>query len=210
MSDLELYRTVSRLEQRVSNLIRTGRVAEVHHAPPRVKVEYDKDDKGSPVLTGWLCYFEERQGYVQTWNPPKVGEQCVVLSPSGNLSLGKVLLGLNTTENPPINNNSDIHQIKFEDGSIFEFDRSSRHWAISLGGGNATFNGVMFTFNADLFVKGDIIQVGDFEQEGNFTSIGNIIGNMVSDATSSMVAIRTTYNGHKHNSGDPPPDKKMN
>jgi phage baseplate assembly protein V len=210
MSLTEIQRTLSRMEQRISNLIRIGRVAEVQDSPPRVKVEYDKDAGGKPVLTAWLRYFEERQGFVQTWNPPKVGEQCTILSPSGVLRMGVVLLGLNTTNKPPISSDSSVHQIKFEDGSTFAFNRASSQWDISLGGGSASFNGVMFTFNADLFVNGDIIQVGDFDQEGNITTTGNIIGNMVSDSIGSMVAIRTTYNGHHHNARPEPPTILMN
>ena len=124
--------------------------------------------------------------------------------------MGVVMLGLNTTDKPPISSDSSIHQIKFEDGSTFSFDRASSQWTVSLGGGNATFNGVMFTFNADLFVNGDILQVGDFDQQGNLTSTGTIIGNIVSDSIGSMVAIRTIYNGHHHRAQSVPPTILMN
>lgn len=215
MSDSELYRIVSRLEQRVSNLIRTGLISDVQASPPRVKVEYDKDSDGNPVTTGWLCYFEERQGFIQTWNPPKVGEQCVIVSPSGDLRLGKVLLGLNTTNNAPISTDSNIHKIQFSDGSSFTFDRSMSAWTISLGSGNATFNGTLYTFNADLVFNGDVLHEGEYEQVGNFTTsgnataIGNVSGAMVMDSTGSMATIRTIYNGHRHDTTDPVPDKQM-
>lgn len=215
MSDTELYRIVSRLEQRVSNLIRVGRVAEVQNSPPRVKVEYDKDSGGNPVTTGWLCYFEERQGFVQTWNPPKVGEQCVILSAAGDLRLGKVLLGLNTDGNPPISTDPNIHKIQFSDGSAFTYDRSISAWDINLGSGNTTFTGTLFTFNADLVFNGDVLQTGEYEQVGNFTTsgnvtaIGNVTGAMVIDSTGSMASIRTTYNGHRHEPTDPTPDQQM-
>ncbi len=209
MSDSEIYRILSRLEQRVSNLNRIGRIAAVQDSPPRVKVEYDKDDSGNPVTTGWLCYFEERQGYMQTWNPPKVGEQCMIFSPAGDLRLGKVLLGLNTTDNPPISTESNIHLVKFDNGFSFELNRSSNEWIISLSGGNATFTGTLFTFNSDVIINGDVLQEGDFEQVGNFTSSANIVGYMISDVTGSMASIRTVYNGHRHETTDPVPDQLM-
>lgn len=208
MSLTEIQRAIGRMEQRISNLIRIGRVAEVQDSPPRVKVEYDKDSDGQPVLTKWLRYFEERQGFVQTWNPPKVGEQCAIISPAGTLSMGVVILGLNTTDNPPISADPNIHKIQFDNGSSFILNRASNDWDIYLGGGSATFHGAMFTFNSDVFVNGDIIQVGDFDQEGNITTNGNIIGYMVSDSFGSMVAIRTIYNGHRHGSS-PTPDSPM-
>lgn len=197
MSYTEIYRQISRLEQRLSNLVRVGRIAEVQNSPPRVKVEYDKDTDGNAVLSAWLCYFEERQGYVQTWHPPKVGEQCMIVSPAGDLRLGKVLLGLNTTDNAPISTDSNIHKIKFSDGSTFEFDRSASQWTISLGSGNAEFTGTLFTFNADLQVN------------GNITVTKTITGNMVYDKVSSMVDMRTTYNGHTHNGKVPSPGNQM-
>lgn len=200
----EIYRQLSRLEQRVSNIVRVGRIAAVQDSPPRVKVEYDKDANGDPVTSAWLCYFEQRQGHVQTWNPPKVGEQCMIVSPSGDLRLGKVLLGLNTTDNPPISTDSNIHKIKFSDGSTFEYNRASSQWTISLGSGNATFNGTLFTFNADIVVNGDMLhdgnleRIGDMTQQGKFTHTGDvsvtgnitatehIFGKVVSDATGSI------------------------
>ncbi|AGN34130.1 baseplate assembly protein V [Vibrio phage VD1] len=215
MSDTELYRIVSRLEQRVSNLIRVGRITEVQNSPPRVKVEYDKDSNGNPATTGWLCYFEERQGFVQTWNPPKVGEQCMICSPAGDLRLGKVLLGLNTIDNAPISTDSNIHKIQFSDGSSFTYDRSVSAWDINLGSGTHTFTAQLLTFNADCIFNGDVLHEGDYEQVGNFTTsgnmtaIGNVTGAMVIDGTGSMANIRLIYNGHRHETTDPVPDQQM-
>lgn len=209
MSDLtEAFRLINRLEQRVSNLIRPGKVSEVQMDPPRVKVEYDKDAEGNAVTTAWLRYFEERQGYVQTWNPPKVGEQCVIFSPCGDLRLGKVLLGLNTTDNAPISSNSNVHKIKFADGSSFEYDRSAKAWDISLGSGAATFNGSKFTFNAELVINGAVTQTGNFTQTGNLTSSGNVTGSAVTDSAGTLGNLRITYNGHTHNNG-PAPDQTV-
>jgi len=210
MSETKIYQHLSRLEQRVSNLIRPGVVAEVKNGPPRVKVEYDKDAEGAPVTTGWLCYFEERQGYLQTWNPPKVGEQCVIFSPAGDLRLGKVLLGLNTSTNSPISSDENIHLIKFSDGSTFQFDRSSSSWSISLGSGTATFTGATYTFNANLVFNGNVEHKGNYIQTGNFTSSGTVAGAAVKDSTGTLNSLRTTYNGHTHENGDiSPPDQTV-
>ncbi|MEL7401358.1 MAG: phage baseplate assembly protein V, partial [Pseudomonadota bacterium] len=81
MSD-ELYR-IRQLERRVSNLIRGGVVAEVQANPPRVRVEYDIDENDEPVISAWLRYYEERNGHVSTWNPPKIGEQATIIAPNG-------------------------------------------------------------------------------------------------------------------------------
>jgi phage baseplate assembly protein V len=36
--------------------------------------------------TNWLSIGHARMGLVKDWNPPSVGEQVVLLSPSGDLS----------------------------------------------------------------------------------------------------------------------------
>jgi len=215
MSDLtEVLRSISRIEQRVSNLIRSCVVAEIQSSPPRVKVEYDIDENQQPVKSGWLCYFEERQGHVQHWNPPKIGEQGIIVSPCGDLRLGKVILGLNTTENPPISTDLNINKMQFSDGTFFEYNRTSKVWSVNFAG-SATFTSPLFKFVGPVVFEGDVTQTGNytltggFNQIGDYTLIGSLIASQeitaasINDATGSMILIRMTYNGHAH------PDLKL-
>ncbi|NOH41715.1 phage baseplate assembly protein V [Vibrio coralliilyticus] len=218
---VDLLYEVSQIQRRLANCIREGRIHAVQYDPPRVKVEYDKDDNGKPVHTCWLRYFEERAGHVIKWNPPKVGESCMLFSPGGDLRLGVAVLGLNNMVNPAADVNPNVHKYLFDDGTNFSYDRFLHHLAINLLAGTAEINGDTLTLNIDIVHNGDylhngnMVQFGDTDRTGaltvssNITSMATVTGETVTDATGTMQAIRTIYNGHRHNLNDPTPDKQM-
>ena len=76
--------------RRVENLARMGTVLEVRHTKPaRCRVKLGDN------TTDWLPWIAGRAAGKQgsKWWPPVVGEQCMVLSPGGDLSQGVALLG---------------------------------------------------------------------------------------------------------------------
>ena len=78
------YEIIRRLE----GLIRTGTIAAVRHArPARCRV------KTGNLTTNWIPWLALRAAgeNASVWWPPAVGEQCVLLSPGGDL-LGAVAL----------------------------------------------------------------------------------------------------------------------
>lgn len=83
--------------RRVENLARYGTVVAVRHGKPaRCRV------KTGDNTTDWIQWFACRAGGEtgRMWWPPAVGEQCLVLSPGGDLSQGVALLGLYSDANP--------------------------------------------------------------------------------------------------------------
>lgn len=77
------------------DMLRYGTVHEIQAKPPRVRVKADD------LLTDWLPWFNFRGGRVKGGSQPSQGEQCMILSPGGNLAAGTVLLSLNSDANPP-------------------------------------------------------------------------------------------------------------
>lgn len=76
--------------RRVENLARMGTVVAVRHAKPaRCRIKLGDN------TTDWLPWIAGRAAGQQgsKWWPPVVGEQCMVLSPGGDLSQGVALLG---------------------------------------------------------------------------------------------------------------------
>lgn len=113
------------LSRRLENLIRFGTVHSVDHAARRCRVQSGK------LVTEWLRWFEARAGETTTWNPPTIGEQCVVFSPSGEVENGMVIYGapsdvINTPSHDPVK-----HVIKFPDGAVFSYDHAASHLDIS-------------------------------------------------------------------------------
>ncbi|MGB2080040.1 MAG: phage baseplate assembly protein V [Vibrio sp.] len=192
---VDLNYVLSQVERRLANLIRDGVVAKVQASPPRVKVEYDTDESDQPVLSDWLIYFEQRAGVMISWDPPKIGEQCLILSPSGNLSNGYVLLGLNTSENAPVSTDLNENVIKYADGTSFRYNRETHQCIWDIPAGDMTIN------VPTLYLNGDLVQQGNYQTTGTIIADQSITSKTdVIDKTGSMANIRTQYNGHKHGS----------
>lgn len=79
------------LARLLENLLRLGNVSDVQPGlPPRVRV------RSGGIETDWLPWIERRAGKTRTWNPPTIGEQVLLLCPSGDLRNGIVLCGIPT------------------------------------------------------------------------------------------------------------------
>ena len=79
------------LNRRLANLIMLGKVVEADctQTTPKLKI------KVGELQTAWLPMLTQRAGPDLSWWPLEVGEQVVVLSPSGELAQGIVLGALN-------------------------------------------------------------------------------------------------------------------
>jgi phage baseplate assembly protein V len=112
--------------RRLENMIRFGTVAEVDPAQPRCRV------KTGGITTAWLPFIAPRAGEDSEWDPPSGGEQCVVLSPSGDPATGVVLVGLYSDTNPAPDNNPKRHRRTYRDGAVIEYDTENSHYLIDL------------------------------------------------------------------------------
>lgn len=77
--------------RRVENIARVGTIVAVRHsAPARCRVKLGDN------TTGWIPWFTGRAAGPQgsQWWPPVVGEQCLVISPGGDMGQGLALLGV--------------------------------------------------------------------------------------------------------------------
>jgi phage baseplate assembly protein V len=109
------------LSRRLENIIRIGTIHSVDHAARRCRVQSGK------LTTQWLRWVECRAGETTTWNPPTIGEQCIVLSPSGVIENGMVFYGapsdvIDTPSHDPV-----THVIKFPDGAVISYDHAASH-----------------------------------------------------------------------------------
>lgn len=104
------------LARRLENLIRIGTIAEVDVADitgPRVRV------KDGELLTGWLPFGAMRAGTARVWSVPTVGEQVLVLSPSGDMASAVVFGSLYSATTPAPSTDPHEHIIDFADGTRF-------------------------------------------------------------------------------------------
>ncbi|PJG82125.1 phage baseplate assembly protein V [Caviibacterium pharyngocola] len=107
------------LNRRIENIVRFGTIAEVDHAKRRTKV------LSGGIRTDWLPWLEWRAGTTRSWSPPTIGEQCVILAASGELTTAVVLFGLFTLDFNNPSQSPDEHVVEFADGARIAYNQKT-------------------------------------------------------------------------------------
>ncbi len=116
---------VVELARRLAGVVRLGTVEEADYVRARVRVRYDTDAAGEPVVTAWLPWLTTRAGGDRSWWAPEAGEQVVLLSPSGELGQAVVLPGVYQRAHPANGERADLSRVDWGNGSWAEHDRKS-------------------------------------------------------------------------------------
>jgi phage baseplate assembly protein V len=103
------------INRRLESLIRYGTVAEVQAKPPRVRIQVGQ------LKTTWVRWVAFRAATTSDWCPPVPGEQCVLLSPSGDMASATALMGLASEEYPLPSDNPDEWVRQFPDGAVVRY-----------------------------------------------------------------------------------------
>jgi phage baseplate assembly protein V len=147
--------------RQLANLIRFGTVQTV--AGKRVQV------KIGGLLTRPLPWVSPRAGKTKSWSPPDIGEQVVVLSPSGDLGAGIVLGGVFCDAHDiPDEANANTIVMAFGDGAVLLYDQVAHLLKGTLpatGRVEITAPGG-FTFTGDVDIDGQlsVSHAATFEQ----------------------------------------------
>ena len=88
------------------NVVRFGKIAEVDCDLKLVRVKVGGN------LTDWRPWLAQRAGLDQTWWPPTVGEQVVLLSPEGDFNQSIILMGSYSSLGTAPSNNPNQHVAK--------------------------------------------------------------------------------------------------
>lgn len=104
--------------RRLENVVRMGTIAAVRHAQhARVRV------KTGEVLSDWVPWFTLRAGECREWWPPTPGEQCLLISPGGDLRNGAALLGVYSNAHPQNSELPSEHRITWGNGDYMVHDK---------------------------------------------------------------------------------------
>ncbi|MGR6981214.1 phage baseplate assembly protein V [Testudinibacter sp. P27/CKL/0425] len=146
-------KTLADVIRRIENMHRLGLIAAVDHAAARCKV------RSGEILTDWLPFAAMRAGTTKTWSPPTVGEQCLVVALSGELTTAIVITGIYTAGNAP-SQSPDEHVIEFADGARIVYNQANSDLSVN---GVQTINITcqQTTINGDMQVNGKIESSGD-------------------------------------------------
>lgn len=166
--------------RRLENLIRLGTIAAVEGKRCRVQT-------GS-LLTDWRPWIAERAGEDSDWDAPSVGEQCLLLSPSGEPALGVVLVGLYSDQFDAPDDSPNRRRHTYRDGAVVEYDTETHALRTTLPAGGT----------AELTAPGGVTITGDTRIIGGLTvSDGAIITGTLA-ATVDVTAAAISLVGHTH------------
>lgn len=115
------HMNTAELSRLIANIIRIGTVLEVDlAAPPRCRV------KLGDLESDWLKMPSKRAGRTRKWDPLTVGEQVMVLSPSGVTESGFVIpLGIFSDTITPPSNSPDIEMTEYPDGAVISYNHTT-------------------------------------------------------------------------------------
>ena len=126
---------IAALSRLVENLIRIGTISAVDHAAARCRVA------SGELESEWLPWLEQRAGDTRTWEPPTVGEQVILLSPSGEPAGGIVLTGIFRSAHPAPSGSASAHLIDYPDGARVSYDHAAHTWLLDVPvGGSITLH----------------------------------------------------------------------
>lgn len=118
------------LERRTANQIRYGTILAVDHANARVRV------KSGEIESAWLPWSTGRASAAKRrWDPPEVGEQVVMLAPTGDLRQAVVLTGIFQQSAAAPSASPDKDTTVYGDGAVIEYDRSSHTHLVDVPAG---------------------------------------------------------------------------
>lgn len=121
-------RNVSELVRRLENVLRLGTIDQVDVTGAVVRV------RCGGLRSTWVRWFARRAGDVREWCPPSVGEQCLLLSPGGDLANGMALVGAFSDAHPAHDDRGHIDSTLYPDGSLREYDdEAHRHLLRCVG-----------------------------------------------------------------------------
>ncbi|MBA1197579.1 phage baseplate assembly protein V [Pseudomonas plecoglossicida] len=153
------------------------RVVAVDPAAARVRVS-----DGSGWSSAWLRWHALAAGQARHWRAPSIGEQGVLLSPSGEPAQGTFFPGLYGNAGSPPDNRDHLEVWHFADGGSLAYDWQARRYDIHLPTGNASIrvgastlqvsdgaislDAAAITLTGSVSIKGALVVSGDINGGG--------------------------------------------
>ena len=169
-------------------MLRFGIVSQIDPINVQARVSFEDDESTS----FWLPIIQTKTLKDKFYAMPDIGEQVACLMDE-NSEDGVILGAIYSTEDVSATQSEKQLSVNLEDGSYINADKENQTLTVA-------------------FSKMKLI--GNIEHEGTFTNTAGIKSNAdITDKTSSMQAMRDTYNPHTHtgNQGSPTsaPNKTM-
>ena len=189
--------------RRLENIVRFGTVKTINPSKPIPRVIVNLGDIETPEIR---C-LNIRSGDDSTWDMPSINEECVVISPCGDIGpTSFVLYGFYNDDHPAPSDDLNKKIRMFADGCVIAYDVAAHHLSAVLpSGGTAvlTADGGV-TVNGDTTINGNLQVNGSTAMTGNNTVGGSqlVQGSCHSSGTFSsggdVTASGISLTGHTH------------
>ncbi|WP_151839268.1 phage baseplate assembly protein V [Acinetobacter junii] len=189
--------------RRLENIVRFGTVKTINPSKPIPRVIVNLGDIETPEIR---C-LNIRSGADSTWDMPSINEECVVISPCGDIGpTSFVLYGFYNDDHPAPSDDLNKKIRMFADGCVIAYDIAAHHLSAVLpSGGTAvlTADGGV-TVNGDTTINGNLQVNGSTAMTGNNTVGGSqlVQGSSHSSGTFSsdgdVTASGISLTGHTH------------
>ena len=189
--------------RRLENIVRFGTIKTINPSKPIPRVIVNLGDIETPEIR---C-LNIRSGDDATWDMPSANEECVVISPCGDIGpTSFVLYGFYNDDHPAPSDDLNKKIRMFADGCVIAYDVAAHHLSAVLpSGGTAvlTADGGV-TVNGDTTINGNLQVNGSTSMTGNNTVRGSqlVQGSSHSSGTFSsdgdVIASGISLTGHTH------------
>ena len=178
------FQQTAEMQRRLANVVRVGTVASVDLPNARCRVTI------GDIQTAPLPFITCKAGEDRTWHPPEVGEQVIVLAPSGELAAGFVLGGVYTTAHPAPSTSPEVSKMLFKDGSTATYDRALHTLTLDLPTSGSSLS-VTVNGNATIHAQGNAL----VEAVGNATVSAGSVARVEGGSSIQVVAPAISLQG---------------
>lgn len=192
------------LSRLIENLIRAGTIYTVDHAQKRCRVQ------SGGLLTGWLPWFALRAGTTRDWDPPTIGEQCLIFSPSGEVGAGFVLLGIYSDAFDAPSSSPDEHVRLYPDGARISYNHATGalnavgiKTALVQAADHITFDCPQVTFTGKVNIADLLTYENGMVGLGGTNTAAVITGDVIADGISLVNHRHTGVQPGGGNTGNP-------
>lgn len=161
--------------RRLENIAFFGTIAEGDYDNALVRVAF------SEGLTAWIPWTTGRAHADSTWLAPEVGEQVLVISPSGDPAQGVVVGSIYQDAYPAQETDEKTTSITFEDGTKLAYNKDGHQLSVSIpenGSIDITVTGsANITATESVTVSGPSVTIDSAEVTitGNLTLSGSFV-----------------------------------
>lgn len=152
--------------RRLENIVRFGTIKTINPSKPIPRVIVNLGDIETPEIR---C-LNIRSGDDATWDMPSANEECVVISPCGDIGpTSFVLYGFYNDEHPAPSDDLNKKIRMFSDGCVIAYDISAHHLSAVLPAGGTA----VLTADGGVTVNGDTTINGNLQVNGSTAMTGN-------------------------------------